>query len=64
MKVKIYIIQQYDRDGTPREIIDVKLTFRAAHDIAKRFAPAKVLYTEADKSLNVCAPVLFGSHRD
>jgi len=37
---KIYIVQKYDRQGQPGEVIAVKLTFAAAHAIAKEFAPA------------------------
>ena len=47
---KIYIVQQYDRDGSPGTVLGVKLTFAAAHQLAKAHAPAKVLYGEADKT--------------
>jgi hypothetical protein len=47
---KVYIVQKYDRSGNPGEIIAAKLTFAAAHDIAKANAPAKVVFAIADKS--------------
>jgi len=47
--VKIYAVQKFDHDGSPGEVIAVKLTHAAAHDIAKRFAPSKVIFAVADK---------------
>jgi hypothetical protein len=61
MQVKVYVIQRYDKNGNPGEVIDVKLSFAAAHDIAKKYAPAKVLYDLADKSDVISKPVPFGS---
>lgn len=46
---KVYIAQRYDREGNPGEVLGVKLTFGAAHALAKKNAPAKVLFGEADK---------------
>lgn len=47
---KVYIVQKYDREGKPGEIIAAKLTFAAAHAVAKDNAPAKVVFALADKS--------------
>ena len=54
-EVKVYVVQRYERDGTPGEVIAAKLTHNAAHTIAKKNAPARVIFTVADKSdgLNV-----------
>jgi hypothetical protein len=49
-QVKIYIVQKSDRNGTLGEILAVKLTFTAAHKIARALAPAKVHCVLADKS--------------
>lgn len=50
---KVYIVQKFSREGEPREVLAVKLTFSAAHDVAKAFAPAKVLFGLADKGLEL-----------
>lgn len=47
--VKTYVVQKYDRKGNPGEVLDVKLTFAAAHALAKENAPAKVIPILADK---------------
>lgn len=49
-QTKVYFVQKCERDGTPKEVIAVKLTFTAAHQIAKKYAPCKVGWTIADKS--------------
>lgn len=54
---KVYIVQQYDRGGNPGEIIAVKLTFGAAHAVAKANAPARVVFAIADKSVFRNVPV-------
>ncbi len=36
--VKVYVVQQLDREGRPGEILAVKLTRQAAHDVAKAHA--------------------------
>lgn len=54
---KIYIVQKYDRQGQPGEVIAAKLTFAAAHAIAKEFAPAKVVFAIADKDVKPNIPV-------
>ena len=46
---KVYVVQKFDRDGNPGAFLAVKLTWAAAHAIAKRFAPAKVIFAIADK---------------
>lgn len=48
--VKTYIVQKAAPDGTLGRLLAVKLTFAAAHTIAKRFAPAKVHVVTADKT--------------
>ncbi|MBY0560010.1 hypothetical protein [Hyphomicrobium sp.] len=53
---KVYIVQKFDRDGTPREVIAAKLTFSSAHQLAKDNAPAKVIFAIADKTLQVNVP--------
>ena len=50
---KVYIVQKYDRRGVPGEVLAVKLTFAAAHQVAKDHAPAKVLFGTADKTLEL-----------
>ncbi|QIG76987.1 hypothetical protein EVC30_159 [Rhizobium phage RHph_Y1_11] len=62
-ETKIYLAQKYDRAGNPGAIVGVKLTFAAAHAIAKANAPAKVLLGLADKTLLENPPVLFGDQR-
>lgn len=46
---KVYVVQKADRQGTLGEVLAVKLTHEAAHAIAKRMAPAKVICVMADK---------------
>ena len=48
-ETKVYIVQQFDRDGREGPVLAVKLTRQAAHDLARRFAPAKVIFAVADK---------------
>ncbi|QXN72635.1 hypothetical protein RCZAHN_26 [Rhodobacter phage RcZahn] len=45
---KVYIVQR--GDGT---VIAAKLSFEAAHKMAKANAPAKVLFAVADKSTDL-----------
>ena len=54
-EVKVYAVQKADHEGNLGELLAVKLTFAAAHAIAKRKAPAKVHVVTADKTedLNV-----------
>lgn len=48
---KVYIVQQADARGNLfGPVIAAKLTFLAAHEIAKKFAPAKVTTIIADKT--------------
>ena len=47
--VKTYVVQKFDHDGHPGDVLAVKLTFAAAHAIAKLSAPSKVLFSVADK---------------
>jgi hypothetical protein len=49
--VKVYIVQKFDRDGNPGEVLAVKLTHASAHMLAKAAAPAKVIFGVADKTL-------------
>jgi hypothetical protein len=58
---KVFIVQQADENGKLGEILAVKLTFGAAHSIAKANAPAKVLFGMADKTE---APNPPGQYRD
>ena len=55
-QTKIYVVQKYDRQGNPGEVIALKLTFSAAHAIAKANAPASVGFSIADKSLTLNKP--------
>lgn len=49
--VKVYVVQQADKHGNlVGPVIGVKLTYLAAHEIAKQFAPAKVTTIIADKT--------------
>lgn len=43
---KVYIVQR--ADGT---VVGAKLAFEIAHQLAKAHAPAKILFSIADKSL-------------
>lgn len=54
-QTKVYVVQKADPDGKLGQLLAVKLTYAAAHEIAKRHAPAKVHFVVADKSqtLNV-----------
>lgn len=47
---KVYIVQKYERGGRPGEVIATKLTFGAAHAVAKNNAPARVIFSIADKT--------------
>lgn len=49
--VKVYVVQKADRDGRLiGDVLAVKLTHGAAHQIAKANAPAKVTCVLADKT--------------
>jgi hypothetical protein len=52
---KTFVVQKSDRNGLLGEVLAVKLTFAAAHAVAKKHAPAIVHFAVADKSdaLNV-----------
>ncbi len=56
MNLKTYVVQKYSRDGKPGEVIDCKLTWGAAHAVAKANAPAKVITIVADKLPILSAP--------
>jgi surfactin synthase thioesterase subunit len=49
-EVKTYVVQKADVDGVLGEVLAVKLTYEAAHRIAKQHAPAKVHFAVADKT--------------
>lgn len=54
---KTFVVQKFNHDKTPGEVIGVKLTHAAAHQLAKDHAPAKVIGPiEADKSAAPNAP--------
>lgn len=61
---KVYVVQQYDRDGRPGEVIGVKTAFGPAHTLAKAHAPAKVLYAMADKTDLPNIPEQYPNQRD
>jgi len=49
--VKVYVVQKADRMGRlVGDVLAVKLTHGAAHEIAKAHAPAKVTCVMADKT--------------
>lgn len=49
--VKVYVVQKADRMGRLHgDVLAVKLTHAAAHQIAKENAPAKVTCVMADKT--------------
>ena len=48
-EVKTYVVQKVDAEDRLGAVIAVKLTWAAAHAIAKRKAPAKVIFAVADK---------------
>lgn len=47
---KVYVIQRYSKDGVPGDVIGMKLTRGAAQELAKAYAPAKVIFGIADKT--------------
>ena len=49
-EIKVYVVQKFHRDGTPGEVLAVKLTRQAAHQVALEYAPSKVIFAVADKS--------------
>ena len=49
-EVRVYVVQKADREGNLGDLLAVKLTFAAAHEIAKRKAPARVHVVTADKT--------------
>lgn len=50
-RVKVYIVQKADRKGHLHgEVLAAKLTFQAAHEVARNNAPAKVTCIIADKT--------------
>ena len=61
---KVYVVQRYDRHGAPGEVIGVKLTWDAAHLLAKDEAPARVWFAKADKTAQANAVVHSASHPD
>ena len=54
-EVRVYVVQKADHEGRLGDLLAVKLTYAAAHAIAKRKAPARVHVVTADKTddLNV-----------
>ncbi|WP_266032597.1 hypothetical protein [Brucella intermedia] len=49
--VKVYIVQKADKNGNLNgPVLAAKLTYADAHEIAKKFAPAKVTCFIADKN--------------
>lgn len=49
--VKVYVVQQADKMGRlVGEVLAVKLTYAAAHAVAKANAPSKVTCVLADKT--------------
>jgi hypothetical protein len=62
-KVKVYIVQKADRKGhLYGDILAAKLTFQAAHEIAKAHAPAKVTCILADKTPYLNGPEHVSNH--
>lgn len=49
-ETKTYVVQKFDHEGRPGVVLAVKLTWAAAHAIAKKHAPSKVIFAVADKS--------------
>lgn len=49
-ETRVYVVQKADREGNLGEVLAAKLSFGAAHAIAKKHAPAKVHFCIADKS--------------
>ena len=49
-QTKVYVVQKADPEGKLGQLLAVKLTYAAAHEIAKKNAPAKVHFVVADKS--------------
>jgi hypothetical protein len=57
LEPKVYIVQK--ADGV---VIAVKLSFGPAHDLAKKHAPAAVLFGRADKTLDLNVVAYVGNH--
>ena len=49
-ETKVYVVQKFDREDNPGEVLAVKLTRQAAHQVALENAPAKLIFAVADKS--------------
>jgi hypothetical protein len=47
--VKVYVVQQFGRGGRAGDVLALKLTRQAAHNVAKAHAPAQVIFAVADK---------------
>ena len=61
--VKVYVVQKADRDGRLYgDVLAVKLTRQAAHEIAKAHAPAKVTCVIADKTPYLNGPEHLSNH--
>lgn len=50
---KVYITQKVDDQGRLAEVLAARLTFEAAHTIAKAHAPCKVILMLANKALTL-----------
>lgn len=60
---KVYVVQKTDRQGSPQEVLAVKLTHTAAHLIAKAHAPARVICVMADKGIELNCMGAAQNHR-
>ena len=61
--VKVYVVQKADRQGRLHgDVLAVKLTHTAAHQIAKDHAPAKVTCVLADKTEVLNGPEHVSAH--
>ena len=54
--VKVYVVQKFQEDGTPGNVLATKLTRGAAQSIAKLFAPCRVWFMRADKEPSITQP--------
>lgn len=63
--VKVYVVQQADRQGRLHgDVLAVKLTHAAAHQVARANAPAKVTCVLADKTDGLNGPEHVSHHPD
>jgi hypothetical protein len=62
-QIKVYVVQKADRNGRlVGDVLAVKLTRSAAHQVARDNAPAKVTCVMADKTAFLNGPEHVSNH--